>query len=61
MYIRDKADMRKLDALVTEFSDVFHFIGETDIDKTYTMPKSHVKYRKPKRISGKRESSQEKR
>ena len=43
--------MRKLDALVTEFPDVFRCIGETDIDKTYEMPKSVVTYRKPRRLS----------
>lgn len=26
-------------------------IGETDIDKTYSMPKSAVTYRKPRRLS----------
>lgn len=26
-------------------------IGETDIDKTYEMPKSFVSYRKPRRLS----------
>lgn len=43
--------MRKLDALVTNSPEVFQCIGKTDIDKTYIMPKSRVKYRKPRRIS----------
>ena len=51
VYTRDKAVMRKLDALVTEFPDVFQCIAETDIDKTYEMPKSVVTYRKPRKIS----------
>jgi len=51
VYTRDKAVMRKLDSLVTEFPDVFRCIGETDIDRTYLLPKSRVKYRKPRRIS----------
>ena len=51
VYTCDKAVMRKLDALVTEFPDVFRSVGETDIDKTYEMPKSRVKYRKSRRIS----------
>jgi len=51
VYTRDKAVMRKLDALVTEFPDVFRCIGETDIDKTYSLPKSRVKYRRPRRVS----------
>ena len=50
--------MRKLDTLVTEFPEVFQYIGETDIDKTFTMPKSRVKYRKPRRLfRAKREQS----
>ena len=51
VYTRDKAIMRKLDALVTEFPDIFQCIGETDIDKTYEMPKSFVSYRKPRKLS----------
>ena len=43
--------MRKVDALVIEYPDTFKFIGETDIDKTYEMPKSVVTYRKPRRLS----------
>ena len=51
VYTRDKAVMRQLDALVTEFPEVYRCIGETDIDKTYSMPKQYVSYRKPRRIS----------
>ena len=51
VYTRDKAVMRQLDALVTEYPDIFKCIGETDIDKTYSMPKHYVSYRKPRRIS----------
>lgn len=51
LYTRDPAVMRKVDALVIEYSDTFKCIGETDIDKTYSMPKSFVTYRKPRRIS----------
>ena len=49
VYTRDKAVMRRLDALVIDFPD--HYRGETDIDKTYEMPKSFVSYRKPRRLS----------
>ena len=59
VYTRDKAVMRKLDALVTEFLGGFQCMGETDIDKTYTMPKSRVKYRKPRISGAKREQSRE--
>lgn len=51
LYTRDPAVMRKVDALVIEYPDIFKCIGETDIDKTYEMPKSAVTYRKPRRLS----------
>ena len=51
VFTRDKSVIRKLDALVTEFPEVYRCIGETDIDKTYSMPKQYVSYRKPRRIS----------
>ena len=54
VFTRDKAVIRKLDALVTEFPEVYKCIGETDIDKTYSMPKQYVSYRKPRRISAER-------
>lgn len=54
------AVMRKVDALVIEYPDTFKCIGETDIDKTYEMPKSFVNYRKPRRLSeGQREEARE--
>lgn len=51
IFTRDKAVIRKLDSLVTEFPEVYKYIGETDIDKTYSMSKQYVSYRKPRRIS----------
>ena len=51
LYTRDPAVMRKVDALVIEYPDTYKCIGETDIDKTYEMPKSFVSYRKPRRLS----------
>ncbi|MCI5723171.1 MAG: hypothetical protein MR283_04095 [Erysipelotrichaceae bacterium] len=53
VYTRDKAVMRKLDALVNEFPEVYKCLKVTDIDKTYSMPKKYVKYRKPRRVSEK--------
>lgn len=53
VYTRDKAVMRQLDALVTEYPNIFKCIGETDIDKTYSMPKSCVNYRKPRKLDDK--------
>ena len=52
--------MRKVDALVTEYPDVYKCIGETDIDKTYEMPKSFVSYRRPRRITDERRSQLQK-
>ncbi len=51
VFTRDKVVIRKLDSLVNEFPEVYKCIGETDIDKTYSMPKQYVSYRKPRRIS----------
>ncbi len=51
VFTRDKAVIRKLDSLVNEFPEVYKCIGETDIDKTFSMPKQYVSYRKPRRIS----------
>ena len=51
LYTRDPAVIRKVDALVAEFPDTFKCINETDIDKTYEMPKTSVTYRKPRKIS----------
>ena len=51
VYTRDKAVMRKFDALVAEFPEIYKCIKATDIDKTYSMPKEYVSYRKPRRIS----------
>ena len=54
LYTRDPAVIRKVDALVIEYPDIFKCIGETDIDKTYSMPRQYVSYRKPRKISQER-------
>lgn len=51
VYTRDKAVMRKLDALVVEFPDSYQLVSQTEDDKTYIMPKSFVSYRKPRRLT----------
>ena len=51
VYTRDPAVMRRLDALVIEFPEVYRCIGATDIDKIYEMPKLSVSYRKPRKLS----------
>ncbi|MBE5848394.1 MAG: hypothetical protein E7300_12055 [Lachnospiraceae bacterium] len=60
VYTRDPAVMKKLDQLVISFPEVYKCIGETDIDKTYEMPKSAITYRKPRRLSAEqREAAKE--
>lgn len=51
VYTRDPVVMRQLDALVTEYPDIFKCVGKTDIDKTYELPKSLVSYRKPRKLT----------
>lgn len=51
VYTRDKAVMRKFDALVAEYPAKYKCIKATEIDKTYSMPKEYVSYRKPRRLS----------
>ena len=53
VFTRDKAVIKKLDSLVNEFPEVYKCLKVTDIDKTYSMPKQYVKYRKPRRVSAK--------
>ena len=61
VYTRDRTVMRKLDRLAADFPDTYKLIGQTDIDKTYSMPKSYVTYRKPRKISdGQREQARRK-
>ena len=60
VYTRDRAVMRKLDALVTEFPDIYRCVSESDMEKCYELPKSHVSYRKPRKITeAKREQARE--
>jgi len=61
VFTRDKAVIRKLDSLVNEFPEVYKCIGETDIDKTYSMPKQYVSYRKPRKLSEKQREDARKR
>ena len=60
VYTRDRTVMRKLDTLAADFPDTYKLIGQTDIDKTYSLPKSYVSYRKPRKISdGQREQARQ--
>ena len=51
VYTRDPAVMRRLDALVIEFPEVYRCIRVTEYDKTYEMPKVSVCYRKPRKLT----------
>ena len=51
LYTRDKAVMRKLDTLVSSFPDTYSLTGQDEVSKTYSFPKSHVSYRKPRKLS----------
>lgn len=53
VYTRDKAVMRRLDRLVSDYPDTYKLINQTNIDKTYSMPKTYVNYRKPRVLSDK--------
>ena len=51
LYTRDKVVMRKLDTLVADFPDTYKLTGQDEVSKTYSFPKSHVSYRKPRTVS----------
>ncbi len=51
VYTRDKAVMRKLDTLAADFPDTYSLIGQDEVSKTYSFPKSYISYRKPRKIS----------
>ena len=48
---KDKAVMRKLDKLVREFPEIYKQTGQSKTDKIYSMPKSYISYRKPRKLS----------
>ena len=48
---RDKAVIRKLDMLVADYPDTYKLIGQDEVSKTYSFPKSYVSYRKPRAVS----------
>ena len=51
LYTRDKAVMRRLDKLVTEFPTVYQCTRESEIDKTYVFPKKYALPKKPRVLS----------
>lgn len=51
LYTRDRKVMKEMDTLVSRYPDIYHLVGQTDIDKTYSFSKSCVKYRKPRNMT----------
>ena len=51
VYTRDKAVMRRLDQLAADYPEIYKLVKQTDIDKTYSVPKSYISYRKPRAVS----------
>lgn len=51
VYSANPAWIRKMDALVKEFPDVFRIKRWTEISKTYEMPKKYVRIGKPREVS----------
>lgn len=51
VYSANPSWLRKMDALVTEFPDTFRLIRQTEISKTYEMPKRLVRIGKPRKLS----------
>jgi hypothetical protein len=41
----------KLDTLVADFHDTYSLIGQDEVYKTYSFPKSYISYRKPRAVS----------
>lgn len=61
IYTRDRAVMRKLDALATDYPDIYKQRGHDEVSKTYSCPKAYVSYRKPRKLSDKqREQARQK-
>lgn len=51
VYSANPAWIRKMDALVREFPNVFHIKRQTEVSKTYEMPKKYVRIGKPRELS----------
>ena len=49
--LTDTTKRRKLDTLVADYPDTYKLTGQDEVSKTYSFPKSHVSYRKPRTVS----------
>ena len=45
VYTRDKALIRKLDTLVSDFPDTYSLTEQDEVSETYSFPKSYASYR----------------
>lgn len=60
LYTLDPKIMEQMDTLVIEFPDTYKCIAETDIDKTYLLPKKCISYRGKRRLNeAQREAARE--
>lgn len=60
LYSANPAWIRKLDALVKEFPNVFRIKRCTEVSKTYELPKKYVRIGKPREVSAKQRNTLEK-
>jgi len=60
VYSANPTWIRKMDALVREFPDVFRIKRWTEISKTYEMPKKYVRIGKPRELSSEQRNNLEK-
>lgn len=51
VYSAYPARIRKIDALVREFPDIFRIKRWTEVSKTYEMPKKYVRISRPRELS----------
>ncbi len=51
VYSANPAWIRKMDALVREFPDVFRIKRCTEVSKTYEVPKKYIRIGKPRELS----------
>ncbi len=51
IYTSDTSMIKKLDELVSLFPDQYEIEKETEVSKTYILPKSFIKFMKPRKLS----------
>ncbi len=53
IYTTDKASMNKFDSLCVAFPDVYRLKKDDDVSKIYIVPKDHITFRKPPKMTEK--------